>query len=291
MSDYMFMLENHLGADQARAVNLVQKAAAATGVSLYLTGGAMRDMLGGFPIRDLDFTVEGNAIKFANAVARDTDARIVAVDEPRKQVELLFSGDVTASIGMAREERYAKPAGKPHITPTTIHEDLRSRDFSVNSIALSLNRASLGLLLDPNNGLADLERKELRVISNYALYDDPTRLLRLMRLKVRLGFTIEERTRSQYENARLAEMESHIGSKALLRELCHIADEPDPGLVVGTLDEGGFVALFSLKSELATLREGDLLENKYIVKQVHAESVLLEDPAYGNTAVLMLAGR
>lgn len=245
MSDYMFMLENHLGADQARAVNLVQTAATTAGVSLYLTGGAMRDMLGGFPIRDLDFTVEGNAVKFANSVARSTGARIVSADEPRKLVELLFPSSVTVSIGMAREERYAKPAGKPHITPTTIHEDLRSRDFGVNSIALSLNRASLGLLLDPNNGLADLERKELRTISNYALYDDPTRLLRLIRLKVRLGFTIEERTRSQYENARLAGMESHIGPPALFQELCNIADEPDPGLLVQTLDEEKLLTLFS----------------------------------------------
>lgn len=245
MSDYMFMLENHLSADQARTVSLVQSAAAEAGVSLFLAGGAMRDMLGGFPIRDLDFTIEGDAIKLARTVAHRSGARIVSTDEPRKSVELMFPGDVSASIGMARQERYSKPAGRPNITPATIHEDLRSRDFTVNSIALSLNRASLGLLLDPNNGLADLERKELRTISSYTLYDDPARLLRLIRFRVRLGFTIEERTRSQYDNARLAEMESHIPTKALLRELCRIADEPEPGLVVQALDEEKLMTLFS----------------------------------------------
>lgn len=204
----------------------------------------MRDMLGGFPIRDLDFTVEGHALKLAKAVAKHSGAHVVSADETRKQAEMLFPGDVTVSLGMAREERYTKPAGRPHVTPATIHEDLRWRDFTINSIALSLNKASLGLLLDPNNGLADLEHKELRAVSNYTLYDDPSRLLRLIRLRVRLGFTIAERTQNQYENARLAGMEKHISPKALFQELCHIADEPDPGQVVEALDQCNLLTLF-----------------------------------------------
>ncbi len=76
-------------------------------------------------------------------------------------------------LGMARQEKYAKPGAKPSVKPATIHEDLRGRDFTINSIALSLNPASRGLLLDPNNGVGDLERKELRAVSNYTLYDDP----------------------------------------------------------------------------------------------------------------------
>jgi tRNA nucleotidyltransferase/poly(A) polymerase len=245
MSDYMFMLENHLSAGQAQVVSLVQTCASDAGVSLFLTGGAMRDMMGGFPIRDLDFTVEGNALKLVNMVAKRSGAKILSTDDLRRSAELVFPGGVTFSIAMAREEKYAKPAGRPHVTPATIHEDLRMRDFSINAVALSLNRASLGLLLDPNNGLADLERKELRAISNYTFYDDPPRLLRLIRFKVRFGFTIDERTQNQYENARLAEMESHIGPKALFKELCQIADEPDPGQVAAALDEAKLLTLFS----------------------------------------------
>ena len=81
------------------------------------------------------------------------------------------------------------------MTPATIQEDLRGRDFSVNAIALSLNKASRGLLLDPTNGLADLEHKELRTLNTYTFYDDPSRLLRLVRFRIRLGYGVEERTR------------------------------------------------------------------------------------------------
>jgi tRNA nucleotidyltransferase (CCA-adding enzyme) len=245
MSDYMFMLESHLNADQNRVVGLVQAAAADASVSLFLTGGAMRDMLGGFPIRDLDFTIEGNALKIAKIVAKRGGAEIVAQDDARKSAELLFPGGATAEIGMARTERYTKPGAKPHVTPATIHEDLRGRDLTVNAVALSLNPASRGLLIDPTNGLGDLEHKELRTAYNYALYDDPVRVLRLIRLRVRLGFAIDERTQQQYENVRLEKLEEHITARQLLRELRHIASDPNPGEVLRALQEEKLLHLFS----------------------------------------------
>src|SRR3989442_678253 len=151
MSDFMFMLENHLSTDQNRVVAEVQAAASTANLSLFLTGGAMRDMLGGFQIRDLDFTVEGNATKLAKLLSSKAGARVVSLDENRRSVEMIFPGGVTAEISMSRSERYPKIGGKPQVTPSAIQEDLRRRDFTVNAIALSLNRASRGLLLDPTN--------------------------------------------------------------------------------------------------------------------------------------------
>jgi tRNA nucleotidyltransferase (CCA-adding enzyme) len=245
MSDYMFMLESHLSTEQNRVVAEVQAAAAGANLSLFLTGGAMRDMLGGFSIRDLDFTVEGNGLKVARAVAKKTGARLVAEDENRKCAELLFPGGVTAEIGMARTERYPKPGGKPQVSPSTIHEDLGRRDFTVNAIALSLNRASRGLLVDPRNGLGDLERKELRAVYNYALYDDPTRIPRLIRFKVRLGFMIEERTQMQYENVRLEQLEERIPARRLFEELHRIADDPAAPEILQALEQEKLLSLFS----------------------------------------------
>jgi len=240
----MFMLESHLSTDQNRVVAEVQAAAQAN-VGLFLTGGAMRDMLGGFAVRDLDFTVEGNAMKLAKAVVEKTAAQVVSTDDLRKSVELAFPGRVTAEIRMARQERYAKPGAKPQISPATIHEDLRCRDFTVDAIGLSLNRASRGLLIDPTNGLADLGHKELRAVYNYALYDDPARILRLIRLRVRLGFTLEERTAQQYANVRAEQLENRIPAHRLLEELHHFADDPNPAEVLRVLEEEKLLHLFS----------------------------------------------
>jgi tRNA nucleotidyltransferase/poly(A) polymerase len=245
MSDYMFMLESHLTPDQRRVVEEVQVCGGEANAGLFLTGGAMRDMLGGFPIRDLDFTIEGNALKLAKGLASRSGAEITLTDETRKLVELRFPGRVTASLSMARQERYAKPGGKPTVQPATIHEDLRGRDFTVNAIGLSLNRASRGLLMDPANGLADIERRELRAISNYTLYDDPSRILRLIRLKVRLSYEIAERTKMQYENVRLAELEAKIPPSALCHELHQIAQEPNSGDIIRALDDEKLMRLFS----------------------------------------------
>jgi tRNA nucleotidyltransferase (CCA-adding enzyme) len=245
MSDYMFMLESHLSSDQSRVVAEVQAAANHANMNVFLTGGAMRDMLGGFPIMEIDFTVEANAVKLAQNIAKKTGAKVLSEDDNRKVAQLVFPSGVRATIGMARQEKYSKPGTKPVVRPVSIHEDLRGRDFTINSIALSLNPASRGLLLDPNNGVGDLERKELRAVSNYTLYDDPIRLLRVLRFKVRLGFNIEERTKMQYDNAREAQLETRIPQQDLLEELRHTANEPNCADVVRALQEEKLLNLYS----------------------------------------------
>jgi len=245
MSDYMFMLESHLSGEQTQAVSAVRDVAEEAGLNLFLTGGAMRDMMGGFPIRDLDFTVEGPALKVAKALAETSGAEIISINEGRKSAEIRLPGNVQASISMAREERHHKPGAKPHIQPSSIHDDLRGRDFTINAIALSLGKASRGLLLDPCNGLGDLARKELRGVTNYILYDDPSRILRLVRFRTRLGFTADERLMAQYKNAREAKLETKIGAPMLEHELRQIAFEPLAADIVKALDDESLLSLFS----------------------------------------------
>jgi tRNA nucleotidyltransferase (CCA-adding enzyme) len=245
MSDYMFMLESHLTGEQYRLVGQMQEAAASTGLSLYLTGGAMRDVLGGFPVRDLDFTVEGNPAKLVKVMTTKHGGVVVSTDEPKKSTQLRFEGGVTVEIAMARTERFAKSGARPTIEASAIHEDLRCRDFTVNSVALSLNKASLGLLVDPTNGVGDIERKELRAVHNYSFYDDPSRMLRLIRFKVRLGYVIDERTRLQYENAREAEMLTRISAEALGRELRNTGAEPDAHDVLAAFEQEKLIELYS----------------------------------------------
>ncbi len=260
MSDYMFMLESHLNTDQNRVVAELQAAALAANCKLFLAGGAMRDMLGGFPLRDLDFTVDGNALKLARTVADRLGGEIVEQDDNRKHAELRLPGKLTASISMSRQERYTKPGTKPQVKPGTIQDDLRCRDFTINAIALSLNTGSRGLLLDPMNGLADLERRELRAVSSLAFYEQPVRMLRLLRFKQRLGFTIDPRTQSQYENARLETMEQYLTARELYGELRKIAEEPNAAEIVRELEENKLLSLFlpalnGVKVSMASLQK------------------------------------
>ena len=245
MGDYMFMLESHLSQGQSRVLTQIQAAASEAGVNVFLTGGALRDMLAGLPIIDIDFTVEGNGLKLARAIAEKSGAEILEEDETRKGAKLRFPSGVLASISMARQEKFGKPGSKPHLQPATIHEDLRGRDFTINSIALSLNAASRGLLLDPNNGVGDIAQKELRTVTNFTLYDDPIRLLRLQRFKVKLGFTIADRTLAQYANAREAGLEKRITPQQLSDELRQISNAQNIADLVKVLDDEKLLPLFS----------------------------------------------
>jgi tRNA nucleotidyltransferase/poly(A) polymerase len=239
------MLESHLSPDQNRVVEELQAAAALANVNLFLTGGAMRDMLAGARIRDLDFVVEGNALKLAKALAERTGAQTVSTDENRKSADLVFPSGVTAQVAMARQEKYGKAGSRPQVSAATIQDDLRGRDFTCNAIALSLNKASRGLLLDPMNGLADIERRELRSVSTYGFYDDPSRLLRLVRFRVRMGFVVEERTAMQVANARESNVQEQIPRRVLGQELKRISAEDSPAEILKALEDDGLLVLFS----------------------------------------------
>ena len=260
MSDYMFKLESHLSTDQFRVVGQVQEVAAAAGVNLFLTGGAMRDMLGGFPVRDLDFTVEGNALSLSKDLAKKYGARWCPQTSCARAWRCVFPGGGPAELGMAHTEKFAKSGARPQVSAATIHEDLRCRDFTVNAIALSLNKASMGLPIDPTNGVGDIERKELRTIHNYSFYDDPIRMLRLIRFKVRLGYTIDERTRLQYENARgRRDADAHHAAGAGRGIASHgggaIVRRPDAGARRGKAHRVVFAGADRLQAESGDVRQ------------------------------------
>src|SRR5271165_3325619 len=103
MADYIYTLETRLSPDQQKAVSAVTAAAKAADVNLYLTGGAVRDIITGFPIRDLDFTIQGNALKLQKDLERG-GAIIGNADDDTKTLLVTFPGGVRAEIGMARSE-------------------------------------------------------------------------------------------------------------------------------------------------------------------------------------------
>jgi tRNA nucleotidyltransferase (CCA-adding enzyme) len=244
MADYIYTMEIRLTPDQQRGVTLVQDIARAAGMNVYLTGGAVRDIISGFAIHDLDFTVQGNPLKLTKDLER-AEARIAGTDEDIKTLYLTLPGKVRAEISMARVETYEK-VGKPAVvTPATMIEDLRRRDFTVNAMALSLNPGSLGLLMDPFNGVADIEAKLLRVLNNYAFVEDPSRLIRATRFAARFGWPFEERTQARFDSAKENNYIEHIGQRAIGREIEQIAYEDDPLNIVHLLEKEGWLTVLN----------------------------------------------
>ena len=134
MADYIYTMELRLTPNQQKGVTLVQEVARAAGMNIYLTGGAVRDIISGFPIRDLDFTVQGNPLKLQKELER-AGSIIGGADDDFEVVYVTLPGGVRAEISSARIERYEKTGKPPVITPAPIIEDLRRRDFTVNAMA------------------------------------------------------------------------------------------------------------------------------------------------------------
>src|SRR5262244_1910252 len=234
MADYLYTMEIRLTPDQQRGVTLVQDAARAAEMNIYLTGGAVRDIITGFPIRDLDFTVQGNPLKLQKELER-AGAVIGAAEEDTKTLFLQLPGNVRAEISMARTERYDKVGKPPIVTPSTIIEDLRRRDFTANAMALSLNVGSRGLLMDPFNGAADIEAKLIRILHNYSFMEDPSRLIRAARFAARFHWPLEERTQARYDAAKEGKYIDHILKSSIGHEIAALAHEDDPLHVVKML--------------------------------------------------------
>ncbi|MGA7216996.1 MAG: CCA tRNA nucleotidyltransferase [Candidatus Sulfotelmatobacter sp.] len=240
MADYIYTMEIRLTPDQLKGVNLVQDVARAAGVTLYLTGGAIRDIISGFTIRDLDFTVQGNPLKLQKDFER-AGAQIAGHEEDVRTLFLVLPGNVRAEIGMARAENYEKVGKPPIVTPASIQEDLRRRDFTVNAMALSLNEGSRGLLLDPFNGVADIEAKLLRILHNYSFVEDPSRLIRATRFAARFHWPLEERTQQRFDAARENKYIEHISRSAIGHEIAQLAHEDDPLKVIHALEKEDFL--------------------------------------------------
>jgi tRNA nucleotidyltransferase (CCA-adding enzyme) len=244
MADYIYILEIRLTPDQQRGVTLVQEAARAAGMNVYLTGGAVRDIISGFTIRDLDFTVQGNPLKLQKDLEK-SGVKVQSTDDDLKLLYLTLPGNVRAELGMARTERYEKTGKPPVIAPGTILEDLRRRDFTVNAMALSLNPGSRGLLMDPFNGAADIEAKLLRVLHNYSFVEDPSRLIRASRFAARFHWPLEERTQLRYDSAKENKYIEYISDRAIGYEIEQLAYEDDPVHIVRTLEKEDWLKVLS----------------------------------------------
>jgi tRNA nucleotidyltransferase (CCA-adding enzyme) len=186
MADYIYLLENRLSKAQQAALKTVREVARAKGLTVFLVGGAVRDLTSGSPVRDLDVVVQGNALKLKKDIEKAGHCSFRESQRRGRRCFCDFPGGVRMEIGSTLSVTYPKP-GKPVVKAATILDDLRRRDFTANAMALSLNDGSYGLLMDPLNGVADIENRELRLVSNYGFIEDPVRMIRAARLHGKTG--------------------------------------------------------------------------------------------------------
>lgn len=226
-------------------VDLVKEAsrtATEMGFALYFVGGLVRDLLLGLPNLDIDLVVEGEAIALAQRLAEVKGGRVhghARFGTAKWILEGTAYADVVPYIDFvtARTEFYDHPTALPQIERSSIKQDLHRRDFTINAMAISLEEKNYGQLLDFYGGIRDLEQGLIRVLHSLSFVEDPTRMLRAVRLEQRLGFRIEERTLELIENA--LDLLDRVSADRVRSELDLIFQEEEPERSLRRLDELG----------------------------------------------------
>ena len=196
-------------------------------LNVFVVGGFVRDLLMNKNNLDLDVVVEGDGVAFAETFARQNDCRVRCHHKFGTAV-LIFPDDFKIDVASARMEYYLRPGALPDVEHASVKMDLSRRDFTINTLAISLNQDAYGSLLDYYGGQRDIDDKVLRVLHNLSFVEDPTRVFRAVRFEQRLGFKIGKQTEHLLNSAvRLGLMEKVSGHR-LFSELFLILNEPRP---------------------------------------------------------------
>jgi tRNA nucleotidyltransferase/poly(A) polymerase len=274
MPDYIYLLENRLSADQRNALHQLREVARNAEIILFLTGDAVRDLTSGHAVRELEVAVQGNALKLKKAVQK-AGGKLWGEDEVSRSLYVCFPGTVRVDLVSTHRVEYKKP-GQPIYHAAGIQDDLRRRDFTANAMAISLNEGSYGLLMDPLNGVADIEARALRLVSNYGFIEDPSLLIRAIRYRTRLGWELDPRTQTRYENAREEKTIEHLSAHARRHELEEIGHEDEGLKVLRALEAEGWMKVLypawtSAKADADKLNVLHDLAVELLVQGVHAD--------------------
>ncbi|HEV2325516.1 MAG TPA: CCA tRNA nucleotidyltransferase [Terracidiphilus sp.] len=274
MPDYIYLLESRLSADQQNALRALREAAREAETILFLVGDAVRDLTSGHAVREMEVALHGNALKLKKKLEK-LGAKIWGEDETEHSLYLCFPGTVRVDVVSTHRTEFPK-SGKAVIHPASIHEDIRRRDFTVNAMAISLNEGSFGLLMDPLNGAADIENRTLRLVSGYGFLEDPSLLIRATRYTTRLGWEMDPRTRSRYEDAKNEGVIQYLPAQSRCQELEQIGHEEEGLKVLRAYEAEGwmkvlFPAWTSASADEEKLKSLHELAIELLMQGIHAD--------------------
>ena len=222
---------NNLSEELRELIHLASDVANKNNMPVYLIGGFVRDLILGVKNFDLDIVVEGDGIKFAEVLSGKLNAGLIR-HRRFGTATVILKKHLKVDIATARQEYYPEAAHLPEVTRGVLKDDLMRRDFTINAMAISINRQDFGRFIDCFGGEADLANKEIRVLHNLSFIDDPTRILRAIRFEQRYNFKIEPKTLKLLREANRLKMLERVSRERLRDELILILKSRMTGISV-----------------------------------------------------------
>lgn len=256
----------------------ISKIALKSDYKLYLIGGIVRDMLLNKTSLDIDITVEGDAIKFAHVLEQYCGAKILSIHESFGTVKVLIDGE-KIDFASTRSEIYPKKGHLPQVGEIgcSLEKDIFRRDFTINSLAISLNQDNFADLIDYVDGFEDLKSKKIRILHEKSFIDDPTRIIRALKYSSRLGFLLEENT-LKLQKEYLKNVNYDMCNKRVKQEIKKTFSDCDHETFDKFIEQGIYKLITKKKIKRAKINIENLI-NKY--KPKHAWLVYLGAIAVG----------
>ena len=238
----------------------ISLAADESNIICFLIGGFVRDKIIGRPTKDLDVVCIGDGIALAAKVAeRFKEKPEVAYFKNFGTAQIKADGYEIEFVG-ARKESYTSDSRKPFVIPGTIEDDQRRRDFTINALAISLNKESFGSFIDPFNGLLDIENKVIKtpLTPDQTFSDDPLRMMRAIRFAAQLEFTIESETFNAIK--REAQRIKIVSGERIIDEFNKIVLSKKPSIGFNLLRETGLLKI--IFPEFIALEGAEYIDGK-----------------------------
>ncbi len=223
----------------------------------YVVGGFVRDLLMEKDNYDIDIVIEGDGAKFAVNYAKKHNAKVF-VHKKFKTAVVSFDDGFKIDFATARTEYYVTPAAAPEVVESSVKSDLFRRDFTINAMAVRLDGAQFGLLLDFFMGQKDILDKKIRVLHSLSFVDDPSRAYRAIRFAVRFGFEIGSHTDRLIKHAESLDLFSRIIGQRQFLELKYILAEDGYLFALQLMNKYNMLRFYSTK-----IKYDDELINKF----------------------------
>lgn len=237
-------LSEHLPKEIFQTLQEVGELGDQLGISVFAVGGFVRDLLLRRPNLDVDIAVEGDSLQFATALTEKLNGKLRVHNKFKTAVITYLDKKGQKQhldVATSRLEYYDQPAALPIVELSSIKIDLYRRDFTINALAIQLNKKHFGTLIDPFGAQKDIREKSISVLHSLSLIEDPTRILRAVRFERRFAFKISNNTERLIKNALTLGILGKLSGVRLFNELVHICDESDVPSCFRRMDQWGML--------------------------------------------------
>lgn len=239
---------NNLPTDLQKILKICGRVADELKTDIFLVGGFVRDIILGVENFDVDIVIEGNGIKYAEKLARDIKGKFRAHE--KFKTASVITKKIKIDIASTRIEFYTRPAALPTVMGSSLKQDLYRRDFTINAMAVKLNKKEYGQLIDFFGAQHDLKRGIIRVLHNLSFIEDPIRILRAIRFEQRYHFKMDPGTEKLLKDALYIKILDHLTNERLRNELILILNEPKPLLALKRMQQLKMLKLIHPQIEL-----------------------------------------